>query len=231
MSVPIYDFAKAHEEFATEGMEEYYVCCGKTICGGCMHSCGQSGKCPFCNADRGKTEEEHAAEIRRRVEVNDAASIYLLANSYHHGTNGFQQDHTKAIELYARAADLGHSKAHSQLANIYHDEGGDFKKAKFHFEAAAMLGDEVSRYCLGSIEGNFGNMERAVKHWTIAASAGYYIAMNELILSFEQGLVSRESIDSTLTAYNNSCSEMRSEARDAYIRSMTKNTFTIKIKP
>ena len=27
----------------------------------------------------------------------------------------------------------------------------------------------------------------------------------------------RESIDSTLTAYNNSCAEMRSEARDAYI--------------
>jgi hypothetical protein len=30
--------------------------------------------------------------------------------------------------------------------------------------------------------------------------------------------VSRESIDSTLAAYNNSCAEMRSEARDSYIR-------------
>ena len=31
-------------------------------------------------------------------------------------------------------------------------------------------------------------------------------------------LVDRESIDSLLTAYNNSCAEMRSEARDAFIR-------------
>jgi hypothetical protein len=35
---------------------------------------------------------------------------------------------------------------------------------------------------------------------------------------YKKGYVSRESIDSTLIAYNNSCAEMRSEARDAYIR-------------
>ena len=63
-----------------------------------------------------------------------------------------------------------------------------------------------------------GNMERAVKHWTIAASAGECYAMHELRESFEEGYVSSESINSTLTAYNNSCVEMRSEARDAAIR-------------
>jgi TPR repeat protein len=41
------------------------------------------------------------------VEANDAASIFLLANDYQHGLNGFQQDSDKAIEQYARAADLG----------------------------------------------------------------------------------------------------------------------------
>jgi TPR repeat protein len=143
----------------------------------------------------------------------------LLANSYDNGTNGFQQDHAKAIKLYARAADLGHSKTHSQLASIYRD-GGDLKKAKFHREAAAMAGHEVARFNLGIHEYNSGNKERALKHWKIAASAGCYDAMNELRLSFEQGLVSRESIDSTLAAYNNSCVEMRSEARDASIRAL-----------
>ena len=67
------------------------------------------------------------------------------------------------------------------------------KKAKFHFEAAAMAGHEVARCNLGGLEAESGNMERAHKHWTIAASAGHYIAMIELRLSFEQGLVSRES--------------------------------------
>ena len=54
--------------------------------------------------------------------------------------------------------------------------------------------------------------------WKIAASAGCFRAMHRLIAFVEKGVVSRESIDSTLNAYNNSCVEMRSEARDAYIR-------------
>jgi hypothetical protein len=62
-------------------------------------------------------------------------------------------------------------------------------------------------------------MERAVKHWTIAASAGDYIAMHHLRICYEKGSVCRESIDSILTAYNSSCAEMRSEARDAAIQS------------
>jgi hypothetical protein len=42
--------------------------------------------------------------------------------------------------------------------------------------------------------------------------------MHQLRPFFEQGAISRESIDSTLAAYNNSCAEMRSEARDARIK-------------
>jgi hypothetical protein len=98
---------------------------------------------------------------------------------------------------------------------------GDLKKAKFHFEAAAMAGHDVARYNIGCLEYNSGNMDRAVKHWTIAASAGDYHAMHTLRKNFEGGFVSRESIDSTLIAYNNSCAEMRSEASDTYIRVMT----------
>jgi hypothetical protein len=61
-------------------------------------------------------------------------------------------------------------------------------------------------------------VEQALKHWTIAASAGEYLAMHHLKLCFEKGYVSQESINSTLEAYNNSCKETRSEARDAYSR-------------
>jgi hypothetical protein len=82
----------------------------------------------------------------------------------------------------------------------------------------AMAGDEVSRYNLGIMEAQSGNMDRAIKHLRIVASAGYYRAMYNLLVSFHKGAVSRESIDSTLAAYNNSCAEMRSEARDACIR-------------
>ena len=229
-SVPIYDFAIANVELAGTSMEKYYPCCGKSICEGCSYSNTMSGnenRCPFCNSDRGsETDDEMVEEIMKRVEANDAASIYLLGNSYENGLLGLQQDRAKATELYARAANLGFSKAHNNLANVYH-EGGNMKKAKFHFEAAAMAGDEVARFNLGVIEVNLGNMGRAVKHWNIAASAGCYRAMHQLTVFYKKGCGSRESIivmlsiNSTLTAYNNSCVEMRSEARDACIRFKT----------
>ena len=46
--------------------------------------------------------------------------------------------------------------------------------------------------------------------------------MDQLRILFEYGAVSRESIDSTLKAYNDSCAEVRSEARDAFIGGMMK---------
>ena len=219
-SVPLYDFAIANTELASKGIRTYYPCCGKSVCKGCVHSFSKSGhhdKCPFCNSYRRKTEEERIQEMMRRVEANDATSINLMADSYYEGLNGVQQDRTAAMELYARSAGLGCGLAHSKFACIYH-EGGDLKKAKFHFEAAAMAGHEGARFNLGVMEYNSGNMERAIKHWTIAASAGHYRAMHHLRTGFEGGFVSRESIDSSLTAYNNSRAEMRSKARDATIR-------------
>ena len=78
-----------------------------------------------------------------------------------------------------------------------------------------MAGDEVARLNLGMMEAQSGNMGRAVKHWIIAASAGEYNAMHNLLIAFNQGLTSRATIDSILTAYNNSCAEMRGEARNA----------------
>jgi hypothetical protein len=44
--------------------------------------------------------------------------------------------------------------------------------------------------------------------------------MNALRSCFENDIdidIDRESLDSTLTSYNNSCGEMTSEARDAFI--------------
>jgi len=89
------------------------------------------------------------------------------------------------------------------------------KKAKFHYGGRDYCWTRnCTRYNLGCLDGDSGNMEQALKHCMIAASAGNYRAMQNLI----EERVSRESIVSTLTAYNNSCAEMRREARDAFIR-------------
>jgi hypothetical protein len=104
MSVPIFDFAQENEELASKATKEYYSCCGKSICRGCLYSfvkSGNIGKCPFCNSDlRGKTDEEHIKELMKRVEVNDAGAMYVLGNYCYNGIVGLQQDREKAIELW-----------------------------------------------------------------------------------------------------------------------------------
>jgi len=126
-SVPIHDYAISHEELAKMNLEEYVVCCGKSVCRGCIYSFCESGNiwtCSFCNSDRDSTTaEQKVLEIRRRVAANDPASIYLLADCYYGGEGGVQQDHAKTMELYARSAELGFSKAQNNLAGIYHEGG------------------------------------------------------------------------------------------------------------
>jgi TPR repeat protein len=157
-------------------------------------------------------------ELMKRVAAKDHIAMGMLGNYYCHGRGGLHCDHAKAMELYDRAAGLGWGKAHCNLGMLYH-EGGNLKKAKFHCEAAAMAGDDMARYNLGCVEFESGKMER-MKHWTISASVGGYIAMYNLKNAFEQAAISKESIDSALAAYNSSCAEMISEARDAYIRAI-----------
>ena len=231
-SVPIYDFARANEELENHCTFNFFSCCGKSICTGCIHSFAMTGnkKCPYCNSDRYKTNEELLEKLMKRVAVNDAGAICQLAKHYE-DANETHQDHAKSTELYSRAANLGCSESHYCLGVIYMGEG-DLKKAKFHFEAAAIAGHEMARFNLGVHEYNSVNIERAVKHWKIAASAGSYIAMHELRAFFEREggnfygkhIVSRESFDSTLEAYNISCVEMRSEAKDVFIRVMLGGT-------
>ena len=220
-SVPIFAYAEANEELASKVMEVYYSCCGKSICAGCVYfvsRLGNDDKCPFCNARTGgKTDLDRVEELKKRADVNDTGAIYILGSYNYDGKLGLRQDLAKGVELWTEAAKLGSSKAHFSLGVYYH-EGGDMKKEKFHNEAAAMAGNEVARCNIGLMEAQSGNIERAVKHWIIAASAGHHKAMHNLLITFKQGLVSRNAMDSTLTAYNNACAEMRSEARDAFIQ-------------
>jgi TPR repeat protein len=146
----------------------------------------------------------------------------LLANQYYFGALGIQKDHTKAIEHITRAEDLGWGEAHCNLGYIYR-KAGYLKKAKFHYEEGAMAGQKVAIYNLGGSEAQSGNLEQGTKQWTIAASAGdYHVSLATWCGKRYglMGLVSRESFDSTLEAYKNSCAEIRSKDRAAsYIRS------------
>ena len=98
-----------------------------------------------------KTDDERVQELMKRVEANDAGAMTVLGSNYYHGQLGLQHDWARAMELWKQAGILGSSKAHFQLGNSYR-EGGDLKKAKFHYEVAAMAGHDVARHNLGFME-------------------------------------------------------------------------------
>jgi TPR repeat protein len=205
--------------FAYQGMASFYPCCGKVVCIGCDYSCLASGnrKCPFCKTS---LEREHAIILEKtmkRVEANDVNSMTNLGCFYANGSLGLQQDRNKALELLTRAAELGSSEAHYLIGGVYYQGVGiekDVKKAIHHLELAAMAGHEAARYDLGVREHNSGNMERAIKHWTISASAGCRDSMTAIQREFERGRLQIGLYEMTMKAYNDSCAEMRSKARE-----------------
>jgi hypothetical protein len=199
-NVPIHTIAKRNPELADMDTKKYNTCCGNSLCIGCWSKItgwvdvggvhyGVSRltierKCPFCNSDHGqKTTEDRVAEIMSRVAVSDASAMCALANLYHHGLGGFQEDRTMALELYNSSADHGFNDAHVKLGNIYYNEG-DLEKAKHHYGAAAIAGHELARFYLGNIEMKYEHWENALKHWKIAASDGEYQSMNKLSILY-----------------------------------------------
>jgi hypothetical protein len=122
------------------------------------------------------------------------------------------------MELFARAAELGSSQVHSFLGDIHYDKGY-LKKAMFHREAATMAGHEVARYILG-FNTTLASMSVIQELWSklsLEACCISCCAKHKLQRILTKGSISRDEIDSTLAAYNSSCVEMRSEARDSLI--------------
>jgi TPR repeat protein len=124
-----------------------------------------------------------------RIEKNDASALCEMSRIYYSGLPGVQQDRVKAMELLKKAAELGSSESHFSLGSLY-NQGGDLKKAKFHYKAAALVG---ARFHLGIMEGQSQNPERAVQHFKIAASAGEYNSMQVLLRAFNEGFVRRDN--------------------------------------
>jgi hypothetical protein len=66
-----------------------------------------------------------------------------------------------------------------------------------------MAGNKVARDYIGGIEGNSGDELSNIGQ--LLHQLGDSRAMHALRTFFDEGILSRESIDSILTAYNNSC--------------------------
>ena len=204
---------------------KYRACCGKIICSGCIHAVkirdGGVGLCPFCRKPAPTTHEESLNRIQKRVEVDDADAnaIYNLGCHYYNGMHGLPQDHNKALELWHQAAKLGHTESYSSIGAAYHQGNGveierDEKKAEYYCELAAMGGDAISRHNLGVIGGRAGNLDRALKHFMIAAGCGHTNSLEKIKQMFLKGHATKDDYAKALRAYQANLVEIKSPQRD-----------------
>ena len=102
------------------------------------------------------------------------------------------------------------------MLNYYHfsiEKLKDKKKAIQQYKLAAIGGHEGARHSLGAKEGNDGNMERAYKHFMIAARGGNNDSLKKVGEGYKAGYVPKDEYASTLRAYQVSVDEMKSEQR------------------
>jgi len=99
------------------------------------------------------------------VDAGDAHAMFSLGSHYSHGLYGLQQDYTKALEIYHRAAELSDTASYHNIGTAYNHGRGverDDKKAMY-WERAAMTGDASGRHNLrpalagGSLPSFLGN--------------------------------------------------------------------------
>jgi len=103
-----------------------------------------------------------------------------------------------------KAAELGDLSAHNNLGVIYrvgHAVDKHEKKAVYHYEKAAIGGHHIARFKLACYEQKNGNLERAVKHFIIAAKLGLKESMKELWKHYSAGNIAKEDLDATLRSH------------------------------
>jgi len=202
-----------------EGKSIMMACCSQQICKGCSYTNAIreikdsiQQRCPFCRRPLPKTDAEVDRMVKRRVEVNDPVALREFGTRCH-----FEGDYGSAIEYWTRAARLGEAGAHYQLSFAYNlgdDVEKDMKKAIYHAEQAAIGGHYIARHNLGYEEYDDGKVERAVKHWIIAASLGFDDSLESLKDCYKEGCIQKEDFAAALRAHKAAVDATKSPQRE-----------------
>ena len=196
-----------------------YSCCSKHICKGCDYANQKreaegrlQQKCAFCRKAMPRTEEEWDERLMKRIEANDPAALRYFGTVRHK-----EGDCKSALYYWARAADLGDVVAHYQLSVLYREGKGvekDEKRALHHTEQAAIGGHPDARYNLGCLEEGNGRVDRAVKHYIIAAKLGHDNSLAVLEELYKTGYVSKEDFATALCGHKAAIDATKSPQRE-----------------
>jgi hypothetical protein len=201
-------------------------CCSKLICNGCTHANMLRERedmlehsCPFCRHAVihavSMSDEKVKVDIMKRIEANDPVAMSMCQMSL---ILYAEENYSVALKYLTKAAELGNMEAHYNLACRYDDGKGvekDKKKEIFHLEQAAIGGHHLARYMLGCEEFFNGKIERAKKHWIIAANLGLDDSIEALKQGYAVGHVSKEEFAAALRAHQAAVDATKSSQREA----------------
>jgi hypothetical protein len=193
-----------------------YDCCSQRICLGCGHANmkreeegGLEPKCPFCREPVMKSDEETKKDNMKRVKANDPVALCQMGLK-----SRDEGDYEGAFEYSKKAAELGNAEAHYVLSFFYAEGLGvekDEKKKLYHLEEAAIGGHDEARYSLGFHE---LRMDRAMKHFIIAAKIGHDKALEAVEKGFMKGSVSKDDYAAALRGHQAAVDATKSEQRE-----------------
>ena len=197
------------------------ACCSKFVCEGCCYANQKreieerlDPKCPFCRHPVPKSQKEADMMFREieRVERNDPVALGKVGSQRHR-----EGDYKGAFECWTKATKLGNVQAHYQLSIMYQLGQGvekDKKKEIYHLEQAAIAGHAAARFNLGFIERERGNIERAAKHFIIAATQGDGKSMANIELLYQKRMVSLDDFAATLRVHQAAVDATKSPQRE-----------------
>jgi TPR repeat protein len=194
-------------------------CCSKRICFGCNYAnkkreyeAGLRERCVFCREPLPNSHEEVNKRCKNRIKKNCPVALREEGRVRCH-----EGDHKGAVEYLTKAAELGEAEAHYYLSVLYYNGYGvekDMKKAINHMEEAAIGGHLKARKNLGTIERSNGYVERAKKHFIIAANLGEDESLQFLRELHAEGNASKEDYADALRGYQAAVDATKSPERE-----------------
>ena len=224
----------------------YQSCCGNWICWAC-HKENEASinkqneeksaskklalTCPFCREPYPTCFDEELAQLQARCLHNDCFAFELLgaAYGYRMDENGMVPDDLKALDCYIRAVELGSSAACVNIA-YFVDEGNGVAinedRAALFWRVGALRGSIEARNHIGCSE-YYGlqNYEIGIRHWKIAAEAGYQDSIDALKKIYNadgkhpgKEFISQEEMDKIYRSGHDAQMEVKTEEREKHKR-------------
>jgi hypothetical protein len=160
-----------------------------------------------------KSAEETKKHNMERLKANNPDVILR-----EQGTKLWKEgDYEGSFEYNTKAAESGDAGAHYNISNMYAEELGvekNKKKEIFHLEEAAIGGHDLARYSLGLHEYNNRSVDRAMKHFIIAANLGCDETLKEVKKGYAHGAVSKEDFEAALRGHQAAVDATKSEQRE-----------------